>query len=843
MPDAFLHREFPAELSDLTELSQDLRWTTSQITRRIWQRLDPEAWAKNENPFLILLNASQEQLEDAAADPEFMRDIQWWRDKVADYQSRPTWFGEQCRNTNLRRVAYFSMEFGLSEELPIYSGGLGMLAGDHLKSASDLGVPLVGIGILYQQGYFRQVLAQDGMQREAFPYNDPNSLPVVPLVRDGKWQRVSLELPGRSLLLRVWQAKVGRVPLYLLDSNDPSNSPWDRGITANLYDAGRDKRLLQEIVLGVGGWRLLEQLKLDVDVCHLNEGHAAFAVLARAADFAISNKVPLPVAFRATRSGNVFTTHTPVSAAFDQFEPELITHYAQAFAKTVALRTESLLALGRSNPHDSTEKFNMAFLAMRGCCHVNGVSQLHGRVSQQLFARLYADWPESEVPIGAITNGVHVPTWNSAPARKLWLDHSEENGWFDDLHRTQARVVELSNAAVWNMRSEARQSLVDYARRRFAKQLSIRAADQDTVQAAGHFLDPNALTLGFARRFTEYKRPLLLLRDPDRLQRILSDAARPVQLLVAGKAHPNDDNGKRMVQAVIQFAKRAGVSHRLIFLEDYDMILAQHFAAGIDVWLNTPRRPAEACGTSGMKMLFNGGLNLSVRDGWWDEAWEPAVGWEIGQGQEDDPDHRDAREADQLYRLLEEEVVPEFYDRDHDGIPQRWVERVKRSMSALTAPFSSGRMVKDYVRQAYLPAAKAFHARVANDARLAHEIHDWNLDIEQHWEGVHFGDIEVSGPVNCESSGDGPSWKFSVAVYLGDLADARVQVQLYADGDDAGSVTTMQKSQTLQGAVNGFLYSAEVPASRPAEHYTPRVIPFHPNAFIPAEEACIRWYK
>lgn len=836
MPDGFLHRQFPEELSDLSELSFDLRWTTSLLTRRIWERLDPEGWARAENPYLILLNASQEQLEEAARDERFVEDLDWWRQKADEYQSRPTWFETEHASSPLKRIAYFSMEFGLSEALPIYSGGLGMLAGDHLKSASDLGVPLVGIGILYQQGYFRQVLAPDGLQREAFPYNDPNSLPVMPLVEHGRWLRVSIELPGRTLILRVWQARVGRVPLYLLDSNDPLNSPWDRGITANLYDAGRDKRLLQEIVLGVGGWRLLEQLGIDVDVCHLNEGHAAFAVLARAAGVSNQSGLSVPEAFRATRAGNVFTTHTPVSAAFDKFDPDLIAHYAQAFLATVSLRVENLLALGRSDPHDASEPFNMAYLAMRGCCHVNGVSNLHGKVSQKLFTGLYPAWPQREIPVGAITNGVHIPTWNSLPARNLWLQTSGDNGWFDDLHDTQQRVQSMETVALWNMRSEARQALVDYARQRFTRQLQIRGTSQRDVEKAAHVLDPNALTLGFARRFTEYKRPLLLLHDSNRLQSMLADSSRPVQLIVAGKAHPNDEHGKQMVRAVTQFSMRDHIRDRIIFLEDYDMVLAQHFAAGIDVWLNTPRRPAEACGTSGMKMLFNGGLNLSVRDGWWDEAWTPDVGWEIGGGREDDPAARDHREAEQLYATLEEQVIPEFYDRDTEGIPHRWVERIRASMSQLTARFCSGRMVKDYVKQAYVPAAKAIQRRVENEFEVAKDLFHWHKELAVNWSEIHFGDVQIH-----ESAG---VWRFAVAVYLGDLSAERIRVELYADATSLAPeyVNQMHRSHELQGAVNGFVFTAEAPTNRPVDHYTPRVVPWHPDAFVPAEESQIVWH-
>ena len=837
MTDGFLHRRFPDQLKDLPELANDLRWSTSLITRGIWQRLAPEEWQRTENPYLVLLNTAEEQLTAASADTTLLRELSWWQQKAKKYYSDPTWF-DTCHANKSAQIAYFSMEFGLSEALPIYSGGLGMLAGDHLKSASDLGVPLTGIGLLYQQGYFRQVLAADGMQCEAYPYNDPGSLPVTPLIHNGGWVRVPLELPGRTLFLRVWQAKVGRVTLYLLDSNDPSNSPWDRGITAHLYDAGRDKRLLQEIVLGVGGWRLMDQLALPVSVCHLNEGHAAFAVLARAESVAQRTGLPIHTAFRATRAGNVFTTHTPVSAAFDKFDPEMVCHYARPFIESLALPVDRLLALGRANPADHHEPFNMAFLAMRGCCHVNAVSELHGKVSRGLFTQLYQQWPGTEIPVTSITNGVHIPTWNSAPARRVWMEASGDEGWFTDMASIAASLQTVSPEKLWDMRANARRSLVDYVRRRLTHQLQTIGADKDAIENAQHVLDPNILTLGFARRFTEYKRPNLLISDPERLKRILLDPTHPAQLIVAGKAHPNDDNGKQMVRAMAQFAMHPELSRRVVFLEDYDMVLARHFAAGIDVWLNTPRRPAEACGTSGMKMVFNGGLNLSVRDGWWDEAWTPDVGWQIGDGLEDGPNERDQREGWQMLNMLQNDVAPEFYDRDEHGLPQRWLRRIQSSMIHLSARFSSDRMVKDYVEQAYLPAASALARRMANNGSLATELSNWHSHLNQNWHALHFGDLHITQSDN--------QWRFVLPVYFGELDPGSIRVELFAeatsDEKDSATVMPMTCGEKLTGSLNGFLFSADVPADRPAEHFTPRAIPWHTDAFVPSEESLILWH-
>ena len=837
MSHSYLHRQLPVELRELSELALDLRWTTSHLTRRIWQRLDPDTWEQRENPHLILLNATQERLAEAARDRDLLAELANWRRKWTEYQTNPTWFRSTHAGSPLKRVAYFSMEFGLSEALPIYSGGLGILAGDFLKSASDLAVPLVGIGLLYQQGYFRQVLADDGAQREAFPYNDPSSLPIVPLTDDdGRWRRVRIELPGRTLLLRVWKARVGRVELLLLDSNDPQNIPWDRGITAHLYDAGRDQRLLQEIVLGVGGWRLLEELGLDVNICHLNEGHAALAILARAASFARRAGVPMPVAFRATRAGNVFTMHTPMAAGFDQFDAELVAHYTEPFMQTLGLPVERLLALGRRDPGDVREPFNLTYLAIRGCCRVNGVSRLHGRVSRRILTPLFPGWPESELPVGAITNGVHIPTWNSLPARRFWVEGTSDP-WLTRLPEDAAALAARDSIRLWTLRTEARQALVEYVRRRLTRQLMVRGAGDAAIHAARHVLDPNALTLGFARRFAEYKRPNLLLHDADRLKRLLLDARCPVQLIVAGKAHPNDEPGKALVRRMAQFAQQPELRHCIVFLEDYDMVLAQHLAAGIDVWLNTPRRPAEACGTSGMKMLFNGGLNVSVLDGWWAEAWSPDVGWAFGDGNEDNPENRDDREAEKLYSVLEQEVITEFYDRDADGVPRNWLKRLAASMGRLAPQFSSDRMVKEYVDQVYLPAAADYESRAADGARIAYDLEAWHRRLAEHWYGLHFGEIRVS---QAEKH-----WEFVVQVYLGELDPAAVHVQLFAEASqgDHPLVVQMHRDHPLPGAANGFVFTALVPADRPAEHYTPRIVPWHADAMVPAEEGGIHWAR
>jgi len=835
----FFNRPLPSGLEGLADLALDIRWTWSHVTDRLWEILDRDTWERTENPYFILQNVSQSRLEEVAKDAGFKEEIQKWLAERQRYLQDPGWYGQAGGASGVKSVAYFSMEFGLGEALPIYSGGLGILAGDYLKTASDLGVPVVGVGLLYQQGYFRQILDPYGRQQEVFPYNDPTSLPVTPVQnREGGWLRIPLELPGRSILVRVWQAQVGRAKLYLLDSNDQLNSPVDRGASALLYPSGVRPRLTQEIILGMGGWKVLEELGLEIDVCHLNEGHAAFAVLARALSFMRRTGLPFSVALWATRAGNVFTTHTPVEAAFDRYPLELIRPYATYLAEVTHVPIHDLLALGRKDPENNDEPFNMAFLAMRGCGVVNGVSKLHGTVSRHIFQPLYSNWPQYEVPIGHVTNGVHVPSWDSAEADTLWTSTCGKQRWLGRLDELCSSIEQISDRDLWSFRASQRQTLIQYARHRLVRQMQMRGAAPDQVRQAGHVLDPNAITIGFARRFAEYKRPTLLLHDSNRLARMLCHPERPVQLIVAGKAHPDDEEGKRLIHALTGFAVRADVWDRVVFIEDYDIALAQRLVAGIDVWLNTPRRPWEACGTSGMKILVNGGLNLSELDGWWAEAYSPEVGWALGDGREHHEPEYDAWEATRLYEILEQQVIPEFYDRDRAGIPQKWLKRIRASMARLTPQFSSNRMVREYVETIYFPASVALRRRIDNGAKLAIELEEWQSQVREGWAGVRFGDVRVS---KVEER-----WHFEAQVYSGDLEPHRVQVELYADPlNDTESPTriAMSRQEAIPGAMHGYVYKADCPSTRPAHHFTPRLVPFHPDALIPLEEPLIVWKR
>jgi starch phosphorylase len=826
----------PEGLEGLAELALDLRWSWNHAADKLWKYIDPEGWSMTSNPWLMLQTVRTNRLKALATDSTFRGLMD---ELVAEHREaigEKAWFQQNHFESTLK-VAYFSMEYGLTEALPIYSGGLGILAGDYLKTASDLGVPVIGVGLLYQQGYFRQAVDARGDQTESYPYNDPGQLPIMPVRnQDGEWLRVMIDFPGGALWLRAWEAKVGRVKLYLLDSNDPINSPPDRGITSELYGGGPEMRLQQEIVLGIGGWRLLEAMGIKPEVCHLNEGHAALAVVERAHSFMISEHQPFKVALAATRAGNVFTTHTPVEAGFDRFSPELVGRYLANYADQLGIGLGGLLALGRQDPANSQEPLNMAFLAMRGSGVVNGVSRLHDEVSRHIFQPLFPRWPQGEVPVTHITNGVHTPSWDSATADTTWTNACGQERWLNTMDTIKDDLKKITDESLWQLRMEEAEQLIHYVRARLGRQLARAGASVQLIKQSNQLLDPDVLTIGFARRFTEYKRPNLLLHDPDRLSRILNHPDRPVQLVIAGKAHPRDEQGKAMIREWWEYSLRPDVQNRVIFLSDYDMALAEQLVQGMDLWINTPRRPWEACGTSGMKILVNGGLNLSERDGWWAEAYRADVGWAIGDGQEhgNDPNW-DAQEAKETYRLLEEEIIPCYYERDGRGIPTAWIARMRTSMAELTPQFSTNRMLREYVDRLYLTAARNYHKRTADGAKESVRLCHWLELLERHWQKLHFGRLDV------QSEGD--DYTVTVTVYLDELDPKAVQVQLYADpqGNGGSEIHVMEVAEA-DGTANSYLYRARIPALRPAEHYTPRIIPYFDGVAVPLEARQILWY-
>jgi glycogen phosphorylase len=830
-----------AGFDSLAELALDLRWSWNHAADEVWRELDPDLFELTHNPWVVLQTVSRDRIEKLCADPAFCRRVEELLRARRDVAATPAWFQQTHPEAPLGAVAYFSMEFMLSEALPIYSGGLGNVAGDQLKAASDLGVPVVGVGLLYSQGYFRQLIDNDGAQQSVFPYNDPGQLPITPLRQpDGEWLRIKLDLPGYPIWLRAWQVQVGRLKLYLLDSNDAANYPPYRGITSELYGGGAELRLMQELVLGIGGWRLLAAIGIQPEVCHLNEGHAAFAVLERARSFMQATGQSFEAALAVTRSGNLFTTHTAVAAGFDRFAPGLIEQHLGGYAEQqLGIPRHDLLALGRRDARDAAEDFNMAYLAIRGSGAVNGVSRLHGEVSRRLFQPLFPRWPQEETPVGHVTNGVHVPSWDSAAADALWTQRCGKDRWLRTTEVLEEKIVEASPAELWAFRGAARKSLVAYVRTRLAAQLAASGASIGEIEQAKRLLDPSVLTLGFARRFATYKRPNLLLHDPDRLLRLLINLRRPVQLIIAGKAHPADQAGQALIQEWIRFIRGSEARRRVVFLSDYDMILTEQMVQGVDVWLNTPRRPWEASGTSGMKTLVNGGVNLSELDGWWAEAYTPEVGWALGDGREhgDDPAW-DAAEAEALYDLLEGEVIPEFYRRDgEDGLSTAWATRMRASMAQLTPRYSTNRMVREYTEQYYLKGAAAYRERAANNGAIGAELADWRRALEQKWPALRFGDARVGT--------DGEQHVFELQLYLDGLDEEAVRVELCAEAVAGGAPLRLPMEKLPQPAERGGprTYRVAAPAERPAGDYTARAIPRRDGAAVPLEAPFILWQR
>jgi starch phosphorylase len=820
----------------LVELALNLHWSWNHAADQLWEALDKDLWATTQNPWVILRTVSREKIKAALGAPEFRQKLDSLVRQNRDSYQADAWFQHKHPGVGLTTVAYFSMEFMLSEALPIYSGGLGNVAGDQMKAASELGVPVVGVGLLYGQGYFRQDFDAEGRQQALYPVNDPGQLPIRPLRQpNGEWLRLQIQLPGSKIWLRCWEVSVGRAKLYLLDTNDFANTAAHRGITSELYGGDAEMRLKQEIVLGIGGWRLLRALGLTPEVCHLNEGHAAFAVLERARSYMEDHEKPFDLAMNITRAGNVFTTHTAVSAGFDRFDPRLIRTYLSHYAvDELAISVDDLLATGRQNPEDNSEPFNMAYLAVRGSGQINGVSKLHGQVSREIFQPLFPRWPREEVPIGSVTNGIHVPTWDSVEADALWTSACGRKRWRGD-RPVEDDIRQIPNQKLWELRSAGRKGLIERMRKRYQCQLAAEGVDPSN--AAGIF-DEKVVTLGFARRFATYKRTNLLLHDTERLVRLLSNPRCPVQLILAGKAHPQDHPGQELIKEWKDFIKRPEVKDRVVFLNDYDMMLAQELVQGIDLWINTPRRPWEACGTSGMKVLVNGGLNLSELDGWWAEAYSPEVGWAIGDGQEhgDDPGW-DAQEAETLYSLLEGEVIPEFYERDESGLPARWLGRIRESMARLTPEFSATRAIREYTECHYLPAASRYHDRAADDGALGSSLLQWKLDLDRHWSNVRFASIRIN-------THDGQHF-FEADVAPGSLTPDHFRVELYADAShgEGSCVEEMNASGLCTDTPGAFTYSTQVSATRNASDYTARIVPYHVNALVPLETDRIVWQR
>jgi starch phosphorylase len=698
----------PDSLRPLGDLVYNLRWTWNQKARQLFQSLDPELWeATGHNPVLMLRRIERWRLEGAAHDGEFLARLREAIHDLHAYLFSRAWFQREHPEAGPVRVAYFAAEFGLTECVPLYSGGLGILSGDHLKSASDLGVPLTAVGLLYRHGYFTQRISPEGGQVERYPVTEFENLPLHREVgADGRWLSVSLDFPGREVVAEVWRADVGRVRLLLLDTRVEQNRPEDQVVTGALYAGDRETRLQQELVLGIGGFRVLTALGMSPDVCHMNEGHAAFLVLERIRRLVKEEGLTFAEAQRAARTGNVFTTHTPVPAGFDVFEPDLLRRYLGSYAAELGISWEELLAQGGS---DGRSPFSMVVLALNNAERCNAVSALHAEVSRPLFRSFQPPQEEAARKLVSVANGIHTKSW-IAPEVKDLLERHLGADWLEDPRSAAAweGVARIPDAELWAVHGGRRARLVQWTRRRLPLQLERRGADPGELAWARGVLDPGALTIGWARRFATYKRATLLFRDPDRLRRLLLDPARPVQILLAGKAHPHDEGGKRLIQEISAFASDPELRSRIVLLANYDIAVARMLVRGVDLWLNTPRRPLEASGTSGMKVVPNGGLNLSILDGWWAEAYSPEVGWVLGGGEAAaDPETQDDVESRALYELLEREVIPLFYERGPEGFPEGWVRRIKASMRRLCPFYNTDRMVAEYVERFYLPAARS----------------------------------------------------------------------------------------------------------------------------------------
>jgi starch phosphorylase len=840
----------PERLAALNELSTNLRWSWDKATQDLFASIDPALWSRcGSDPVALLGAVNPSRLDELALDEDFLGRLDWLAADLNDYLSRPLWYQQQLSHgaAGPTGIAYFSMEFGVAEVLPNYSGGLGILAGDHLKSASDLGVPLIAVGLYYRSGYFRQSLTAEGWQNETYPSLDPQGLPLRLLTRaDGQPALVELSLPDSAQLrARIWVAQVGRVPLLLLDSDVPENEHELRSVTDRLYGGDQEHRMIQEVLAGIGGVRAIRAFTAieglpAPEVFHMNEGHAGFLGVERIREYITDSGLDFDTALTVVRSSTVFTTHTPVPAGIDRFPVDMVQSYFDdepegdgASTLLPGVPTERIVALGAE---DDPTKFNMAHMGLRLAQRSNGVSLLHGRVSRVMFSELWRGFDPGEVPIGSITNGVHARTW----AAPQWLQLGRELAGSDSFSDPGVwlRLQEVDPGHLWWIRSQLRAQLVDDVRRRLRQSWLERGAADAELGWIGAAFDPDVLTIGFARRVPTYKRLTLMLRDPDRLEQLLLDEDRPIQLIVAGKSHPADDGGKALIQQVVRFADRAKVRHRIAFLPNYDMSMARLLYWGCDVWLNNPLRPLEACGTSGMKSALNGGLNLSIRDGWWDEWYDGENGWEIpsADGVADET-RRDDLESSALYDLLEHAVAPKFYERDEHGVPPRWIEMVRHTLQTLGPKVLASRMVRDYVERYYTPAAESLRRTVAapedggGEFDAARELAAYRRRVEEAWPKIDITDVDSTGLPDTPLLGS--KLTLTATVQLAGLAHDEVTVQAVLGRVDTGDVLLDPATveMTYTGSADGgnqvFSTTSPLPLAG-ALGYTVRVLPRHP---------------
>jgi starch phosphorylase len=840
--------DLPEELQPLHRIGMNLWFSWNPDVSRIFQALDPDLWEEcGHNPVLLLGNLTPERKAEILSDETLMDRIRDAERAFDEYTSNPQAYSFNLERPIEYRIAYFSMEYGLHECLPIYSGGLGVLAGDHLKSASNLGLPLIGVGLLYQKGYFKQYLNIDGWQQESYPDNDLYNLPVSPVL-DGKGNHAAcyLDMMGNDVKVLIWRVQVGRIPLYLLDTNDTSNSDTSRRITAQLYGGDAERRIQQEIVLGIGGARALHLLGVWPFVYHLNEGHAAVGALERVRQTMTTYKVPFEVAVESVAASTVFTTHTPVPAGIDLFPPDLVERYFKGYMESMGMTVDDLLDLGRENPEDERSPLSMAVLALRLSRGINAVSELHSRVSRKMWVRLWPRVEMEEIPIGYVTNGVHIPSYVSRELAELYNRYLGD-GWIEDPDNKKIwpRVYNIPHDELWRVHETRREHLVAFCRSRLASQIRSKGGSTLDISRSREVLNPEALTIGFARRFAPYKRAGLLFSDIDRLLGMISDKRRPVQFIFAGKAHPVDHHGKELIKKVVHQSRSEGFRRKLVFLEDYDINVARYLVQGVDVWLNTPRRPNEACGTSGMKASANGALNLSILDGWWPEAYDGTNGWAIGSGEEyEDPTYGDQTEATTLYELLENEVIPMFFDRGPDDLPHRWIDMMKHCMATICVRFNSHRMLEEYIDDYYVQAALAHQILGANRLARARELSEWKKKARTVWKDVRV--LEVT-----ESRGDrislGQEFQVSAIIQLGGFQPQEVLVDLCHGRIRPDSDKTAGRQVTAMTSVGPvgdgrWQFDGSIHCDETGVYgYQIRLLPFHPYLFDPLYMNLVTW--
>ena len=831
----------PVRLNRLHAIAYNLWWTWESEAIELWRRMDLDLWDEvYHNPLRLLGTISQERLRELSEDDSFLAHLDRVAAKLDSYLTATTWYDTQYEEREARTIAYFSFEYGLAESFPIYSGGLGILSGDHLKSASDLGLPLVGVGLLYRRGYFRQYLNTDGWQQEFLPPTDIYTLPIeLQVDQAGNPLVIEVHIGKQPVTAQIWKVLVGRVPLYLLDTNLPSNHPDDREITSQLYGGDMDLRIRQEMILGIGGYRALGKLGICPSVCHMNEGHAAFQGLERIREAMLEHNLSFEEAKIVTTAGNVFTTHTPVPAGNDRFPVDRIQEYLADLYAQLGLTPECFLGLGRENENDPHESFCMTVLALKLSAHSNGVSKLHGTVSRGMWQRIWPEVPLSEIPIDSITNGIHIRTWLSGEMASLfdrylgvrwWSNPSDTSVW--------ERVSQIPDGELWRTHERRAERLVSFVRRRLREQLSRRGLPFSEVKLADEVLDPDRLTIGFARRFAAYKRGTLLFRDPQRLSKILNDPHRPVQIIFAGKAHPADIPGKELIRQIAHFCRQPEFRHHVVFIEDYDMNVARYLVQGVDVWLNTPRRPLEASGTSGMKAAANGVLHLSIPDGWWCEADQGDNGWSIGSGEDySDQEYQDRVESETLYELLEKDIVPLFYERGRDDLPRAWIHRMKRCMTTICPHFNTNRMLSDYALKSYFPCTERFLSLSRNDYAAARKAALWSQRVLEQWNSVQISSVHSECENQVVHVGQSVPIQVEVALQTLQPEDIAVEVfygRLSSEGEIIdGKVQRLNYSN--KAATGDAVYKGTLVCHTSGRFaFAPRVVACHPD--IPLQD-------